>query len=125
MARPKKEVDQGNVTLISAYISRALNSNSKIEILKSGSKATAIEAFNKIAPDNVEAIQLWIDDWLTDGSRGRMWTSFRQKRYRSQHAVKMVSLSEEAFSLLSDYAKRFNVTLSQAIELLLSSKNDS
>lgn len=119
MARPKKEVTPENLEFLLSYLRRALIAPVKPGTLKGGPLSSALNDLNKPAKDRIHAVQTWINTWLTDKARQRMWAALRQQRYKEIHSVKMVALTDKAYSMLSDYANHHKVTLSQAVECLL------
>lgn len=123
MARPKKEVSQDDVEFVLSYIHRALNASGGGDVLLG--KSTRHVALQELSgASNAGVLQQWVDKWMTDRARNKMWASLRQKRYKNHNEVKMVTLSSEAFQLLSGYAKRHKVTLSGAIERLFERPSD-
>lgn len=119
MARPRKEVTEDNVDLILEYLNRATTNPTCGEMINGGSLQAALVELNSGDQNKIDSTQKWLNTWLTDDARKRMWAALRQKRYKQNHSVRMVALSNEAFRLLSDHAILHKMTLSQAVEQLL------
>lgn len=119
MARPKKQVTTDNDAFLRAYLNRALSNPARDGMIKAGSRLVALSELNMTVKSPVAATQKWVETWLTEEAKSRMWATLRQHRYKVRHAVRMVALTDNAYTMLTNYAKRHKVTFSQAIEHLV------
>lgn len=71
----------------------------------------------KIKEEAIKKFQVWIDVYAAD-----KWQNFlglqRTKRFKKQHALRMIEIHEQAYYALRGYAEKVNLGLSDAIEKL-------
>ena len=71
------------------------------------------------AAKHPEALTAWIHQWLLPEQIKRLRTYLRVERSRSKKHRQNITIDGEVRARLADYAKRNNVTLSEAIAKLL------
>ncbi len=74
------------------------------------------ELFKKV--QNVTMLQEWINKYLTDEKIKKLRVYLRVQKSRAKKEQKNITITPEAHYKLSEYAKRYNVTLSEAINKL-------
>ena len=74
-------------------------------------------AMIRIDPAPVAA---WCERWLKGEDYTRMWRALRQQQYKQRHQVKHLALPANLYLRLSIYAEDEGLTLTDAVERLLS-----
>lgn len=117
MPRPLKLITSENIHLLKKQLERLLGNKEKAELAINGNYAVAKSAFESIG-DSPKDLNVWVTKWLTPNARTRMWSTLRQKTFRRKHEIRVLTISDEAYGILRDFAKRHQVTFSNAIECL-------
>lgn len=125
MARPEYTIDYPDFVHANTYVGNRLRDFS-LKITDPDTIEQAKEEFLSISlsrPSNDAASRLneWCKTYLTGDEWKRLKESVRKRRQRwaGSQVLKTVTISEKAHRLLSELAKRDNVTLSEALELYL------
>ena len=121
MARPPKSVTPENFALLYPQLARLLADPVKAAKSISGAPELAVAAFGS-AGGSPAHLDEWVARWLTPSAKSRMWASLRQKAYKEKSNARVLMVSDEAYSALSDMAKRHQLTLSDAILFLTKEK---
>jgi macrodomain Ter protein organizer (MatP/YcbG family) len=121
MPRPPKPVTEQDFPLLYPQLARLLADKTKAGKALSGALDRAIAAFNAVG-DSPTLLDEWVSRWLTPAARQRMWASLRQLAYKKKQHARVLMISDEAYTALSDAAKRHQMTLSEAILFLAKDK---
>lgn len=94
--------------------------------IRDGQWLGAVEAFKAMdwnaadmSPEQIERFGQWCEQWLTEYGWKRLQANVRQ--IRRARKLKTIQLDYGAWENLAEYAKRHNLTLSNAIQQLLDS----
>ncbi len=71
---------------------------------------------SRSSASNADRLQVWCDENLDAKSQSALQTAIRKRRQRASSDFRVVTLSSKSYRLLSQLAKRDNVTLSQALQ---------
>ena len=69
--------------------------------------------------EGAQAMQAWMDRYVTPEGIRRMWTAMRQRKYQLDKQPALVALDRGVHWRLKDLAKRYSVTLSVLVDRLL------
>jgi len=133
MAQRKWKLKEEDAGIAYIYILRNLKNyrmfehreDNKIKFEAEEAFEDVTEAFNKsFAKDSnkenfFDLIKEWIEKYLDEIQVKRLRTKIRVERMRWRKNMKQLTIDDKVHFRLSEYAKRYNVTLSEAIEKLL------
>lgn len=114
MPRPPKPITAENFAPLHRQLARLLADQGKAAKALNGAPELAIAAFGAVN-GSPAFLDEWVTLWLTQPAKARMWASYRQKRYKEKNKARVLMVSDEAYAVLSDTAKRHQLTLSEAI----------
>ena len=100
------------------YIARQLDKDSHYLELEFAVREQAIDEF-KNNTRNAKTLQEWIEKYLTDEQIRKLRTYLRVEKSRSGRRLQNITIDEDVRERLAEFAKSYNVTLSEAIDLLL------
>ena len=127
MARPRVEINEGNVTVIYQYFEKALHEKrifkdnaqksikakqAFLEVTSTHEKKAKTLAFRKI-------LQMWVDEYVPQKKWERCLATLRQVRANHRYAVKSVKIPKDTYALLKDCADQLQLNLSQTIHSAL------
>ena len=126
MAQRKWELKENEAGVAYIYIMRNLKNYKFFEHREDEIKFEAKKAFEKvgrlISGDKeifFRHLKEWIEEYLDDIQVKRLRTKIRVERSRWKNDRKQLTIDDKTHFRLSEYAKSYNITLSQAIEKLL------
>ena len=100
------------------YITRQLDKDAYYLELDFAIKKQAIDEF-KSNTRNAKMLQEWIEKYLTDEQIRKLRTYLRVEKSRSGRRLQTITIEEDVRERLAEFAKSYNVTLSEAIDMLL------
>ena len=106
------------------YITRQLDKDSHYLELEFAVKEQAIDEF-KNNTRNARTLQEWIEKYLTDEQTRKLRTYLRVEKSRSRRRLQTITIEEDVRKRLAEFAKSYNVTLSEAIDMLLEKCNSA
>ena len=74
---------------------------------------------------NARALQEWIEKYLTDEQIRKLRIFVRVERSRRGKRLQNITITEDVREKLANFANRYNVTLSEAVDLLLKKYSDA
>jgi len=125
MAQKKWELKKEDAGIAYIYIMRNIKDYKMFEHRESKIAFEAKEQFELIKEaftkqDNFyELLKEWIEKYFDEIQVKRLRTKIRVERSRWKKDLKQITMDSYVHYRLSEYAKRYNVTLSKAIEKLL------
>lgn len=127
MTRPAYQLNADDFRHATAYLGNRIRSF-EIDFRDLSTIEEAKQQYYQLASSRpskaaAERLQAWCDTYLTAAEWQLAKSSIRKRRQRwaPTKALKTITISQRAHRLLSQLAKRDNVTLSEAIELNLPS----
>lgn len=121
MPRPPKPITAENFAPLHRQLARLLADQGKAAKALRGAPELAMAAFGAVN-GSPTLLDEWVTLWLTQPAKVRMWASLRQKAYKKKRKARVLMVSDEAYTALSDTAKRHKLTLSGAILFLTKGK---
>ncbi len=106
------------------YIARQLDKDSHYLDLDFTTREQAIYEF-KSSTRNAKTLQEWIEKYLTDEQIRKLRTYLRVEKSRSGRRLQNITIDEDVRERLAEFAKSYNVTLSEAIDMLLKKCNSA
>lgn len=100
------------------YIARQLDKDSHYLEQEFAVREQAIDEF-KNNTRNAKMLQEWIEKYLNDEQTRKLRTYLRVEKSRSGRRLQNITIDEDVRERLAEFAKSYNVTLSEAIDLLL------
>ncbi len=100
------------------YITRQLDKDAHYLDLDFTTREQAIDEF-KSSTRNAKMLQEWIEKYLNDEQTRKLRTYLRVEKSRSGRRLQTITIEEDVRKRLAEFAKSYNVTLSEAIDLLL------
>ena len=100
------------------YIARQLDKDSHYLEQEFAVREQAIDEF-KNNTRNAKMLQEWIEKYLNDEQTRKLRTYLRVEKSRSGRRLQTITIDEDVRKRLAEFAKSYNVTLSEAIDLLL------
>lgn len=92
MVRPQKKVSTGDEDYLIRYLAKALSDPGKTDLIRGGDRLTAQTELNSLqGTGSTDLLQNWINKWLTEKGKNRMWSALRQQRYKERHKLRMVA----------------------------------
>ena len=83
-------------------------------------KTKALQEFESIAiTEDLEKLQEWVETYMSKEQIERLKTKLKVERSRKKRELKNITLNADTERKLSMFANRYNVTLSEAVEMLL------
>lgn len=134
MARPKKTIEKDMLWEVGKYFLNRLNAGED-GFLKNpiDSSYVAKKQLKYILWDNsyyrknpaaeMKAMNGWMCYHVTPTGVKKMWSAMRQKKLHRKRTKQQITVDASAHDQLTAYAKRYNLTLSNAIKRLV--ENDS
>ena len=125
MAQKKWELKEKDVGIAYLYILRNIKSYKMFEHRDNDVYFEAQREFEKIKDLGPEddnffpTLKNWIEKYLDEIQIKRLRTKIRVERTRWKKDLKQITIDSYAHHRLAEYAKRYNVTLTGAIEKLL------
>jgi macrodomain Ter protein organizer (MatP/YcbG family) len=117
MARKKWELPESDASEARLYILR--NIDDMFEHRDIEEKFAAKEAFRGVKSGDYEGLKGWIARHLDDLQIKRLRTALRVAKTRRKKYTRNITLDEDSHMRLAGFAKRYNVTLSEAIDRLI------
>jgi len=99
------------------YLNKKIEEFAYLEHLNYDTKYKAKDELRKV--DNATMLQEWIEKYLEKEQIQKLRTSLRVEKSRSGKHLQTITLNADTRARLANYAKRNNVTLSNAIDMLL------
>ncbi len=123
MAMLKKQISSDHLWIVINYFYRAVKDN-RLEGLQEVEKVKASQALKKLMEEKdkkilTSSLHAWIEKYVSQTNWRKCFGTLRQLKYRSQRQAKMLTVDGKAYHRLKRYAKKENLSLSQAIEELL------
>ncbi|CAM4489503.1 MAG: hypothetical protein LEGION0403_FIIPPAGN_02505 [Legionella sp.] len=124
MANKKRTLSAQDVLPCHAYFQRAIQNQQFRNDLQEASRTQAIDEFLKINIDAIDEetitrLQTWIDAFVDATTWRLCYRALNQKKYLAKNKPKNLSISNEAYAALKQYARQQNMSLSEAIIQLL------
>ena len=132
MAQKKWELKEEDAGIAYIYIMRNLRNYKMFDHREDNIKFKAeeafkdvIEVFNKSFNKDTEKkrfyrlLKEWIKEYLDDIQIKRLRTKIRVEKSRWKKNLKQITIDDKVHFRLSEYAKSYNITLSEAIDRLL------
>ena len=132
MAQKKWELKEEDAGIAYIYIMRNLRNYKMFDHREDNIKFKAEEAFkdvievfnNSFNKDTEKKrfyrlLKEWIKEYLDDIQIKRLRTKIRVEKSRWKKNLKQITIDDKVHFRLSEYAKSYNITLSEAIDRLL------
>ena len=126
MAQRKWELKEEDAGIAYIYIMRNLKNYKMYDHREDRIKFEAEETFENVKrafsedkEDFYKLLKEWIKKYLDEIQVKRLRTKIRVERSRWRKNLKQVTIDSSVHYRLSEYAKSYNITLSEAIEKLL------
>ena len=126
MAQKKWKLSQDDADIAYVYIMRNLKNYKMFEHREDGVEFQAEKdfenvkrAFSEDKENFFRQLKQWIEEYLDDIQVKRLRTKIRVERSRWRNERKQLTIDDRTHYRLSEYAKCYDLTLSQAIEKLL------
>lgn len=131
MARPKKQVTENTFRTVGQYFLDRLKSYKTREgiLVDDDDSFTAEKQLKFINYESdlyrknrilaTRALNAWCRKWVTREAMKKMWAALRQKKFYRDNKPCQVTLDSMAHYELKEYAKRHNLTFSEAIRQLV------
>lgn len=124
MARPKYQITGDDYFTAQKWLYGKLSKHQlefkgEGDFLTAGSELKEIPLRQKITKQDVEALQMWCEKYLAEKAWKQMKTTIRAARMRSGQEYgekKQITLSNQAWCMLSGIAEAERATLSQVVE---------
>ena len=100
------------------YITRQIDKDAHYLDLDFTTKEQVIDEF-KSNTRNAKMLQEWIEKYLNDEQIRKLRTYLRVEKSRSGRRLQTITIEEDVRERLAEFAKSYNVTLSEAIDMLL------
>ncbi|HIP15285.1 MAG TPA: hypothetical protein EYG74_07335 [Sulfurimonas autotrophica] len=126
MAQKKWTLKKDDADIAYVYIMRNLKNYKFFEHREDGVEFQAEKDFENVKrvfsedkENFFRQLKKWIEKYLDDIQVKRLRTKIRVERSRWRNDRKQLTIDEKTHFRLSEYAKSYNITLSEAIEKLL------
>ena len=126
MAQRKWKLREDDAGIAYVYIMRNLNNykffehrEDRIHFQAEKDFENVKRAFSKDKENFFEHLKKWIEEYLDEIQVKRLRTKIRVERSRWRNDRKQLTIDEKTHFRLAEYAKSYNITLSEAIEKLL------
>lgn len=114
MPRPPKSITADDFDMLHQHLARLLADSARAVDVVSGSLQKAAKAFESVG-NSPDLLDIWVSNWLTPLGRRRMWATLRQSSYKKRQGMRVLMVTDDAYSALSKSAKRHQMTFSEAI----------
>ena len=126
MAQKKWELREDDADIAYVYIMRNLKNYKFFEHREDGVEFQAEKDFEDVKKaysqdkeNFFRQLKEWIEEYLDDIQVKRLRTKIRVERSRWRNNYKQLTIDDKTHFRLAEYAKSYNLTLSEAIEKLL------
>ena len=131
MAQKKWKLSQDDAGIAYVYIMRNLKNYKMFEHREDGVEFQAEKdfenvkrAFSEDKENFFRQLKKWIEKYLDEIQIKRLRTKIRVEKSRWRNNYKQLTIDDKTHFRLSEYAKSYNITLSQAIDKLLDFAED-